>query len=267
MKNGLSPKTQLLALLVLASGAFAFLVSRPKTVVKDEVKAVQSTENGNNVHMENPQANKMADDIRAEYAKDPNPLNVYAALAEMFYKTSVFDSSAYYSEQIAIANPGGNTWLKTGDAYLQAYNLALNPVRVTELAEKAREAYNYALKFDPNNLQAKTNIGLTYVNSDNPMRAIGIIREVLEQNPKYIPALMSLGKLSMQSQQFDRAVERFKEVLQIDQQYIDARIGLAYSYIELKKTDDARAILSGLLKEDLDPIVKDEITKSLNNLK
>ncbi len=269
MKNGLSPKIHFLIVIGVALVCFAFLVTRPKTIVNKEVKAVSSDsqKSSEKTHMANPEAEKKASEIRQKFATDPNPTNVYRALADMFYKASVFDSSAYYYEQIAISNPGLETWIKTGDAYLQAYTLALDPGKVENMADKTRTAYSNALKFDPGNLYAKTNTALTYVNSQNPMRAIAILREVLDQQPSYVPAILSLGKLSMQSQQFDKAADRFKEVLKIDKENIDAKIGLAYSYIELGNSADAKALLNEILVLDIDPIVKDEVRKTLNNLK
>ncbi len=271
MKNGLSPRMHFLIISGAALLCFAFLISRPKTVVKDEVKAVSSetpeTKGGENIHMMNPEAVQMAAEIRQKYATDANPLNAYRELGEMFYKASVFDSSAYYFEQIAISNPGVENWLRAGDAYLQAFTLTLNAAKAEELAEKTRDSYSQALKIDPSNLHARTNTALTYVNSANPMRAISILREVLEQQPNYLPAIISLGKLSMQSGQYDKAVERFKEVLRIDKNNIDGKIGLAYSYIELGKAEDAGVLLNELLEENIDPVVKDEVRKTLNNLK
>jgi Tfp pilus assembly protein PilF len=269
MNNGLSPKVHFLIISGIAVLSFAFLVSRPKTVVKDEAKAVSSTTQAEAAptHMSNPEADRLAKEIKEKHATDANPLNAYRALAEMFYQASVFDSSAYYYEQIAVANPGTSNWLRTGDAYLQAYSLALNAAKIEELAEKTREAYGHALKFDPSSLHAKTNSALTYVNSQSPMRAITILREVLDQQPSYLPAIVALGKLSMQSGQHDKAVERFKEVLKIDKENVEGKIGLAYSYIELGKSNDAKVLLTELLEADLDPIVKDEVRKTLNNLK
>lgn len=271
MNNGLNPRKHFFIVIGLALLCFGFLISRPKTVVKDEVKAVTSEEKNTGtsapVHMVNPEAAKMADEIRQKFATDANPLNKYRALAEMFYKASVFDSSAFYYQQLAVNSPGRDAWLKTGDAYLQAYSLALNPGTVEDLAEKTRAAYSNALKFEPNNLHAKTNTALTYVSSSNPMKAIGILREVLEEQPNYVPAIISMGKLSMQSQQFDKAAERFKDVLKIDRENVDAKIGLAYSYIELGNNEDAKALLNEVLTSDIDIIVKDEVRKTLNNLK
>jgi predicted Zn-dependent protease len=99
------------------------------------------------------------------------------------------------------------------------------------------------------------------------MKAIKMLREVLDQQPDYVPAMMSLGGLSMESGQFDKAIQRFENVLKVDPKNINAQLGIAYSLIELGKAPEAKNILNKVLKEDIDPIMKDEITKTLNSLK
>ena len=270
MNNGLKPKTQFIIVILIAVACFAFLVSRPKTVVNVGAVVTPDQEEGAvnaaNMHVENPEADRMANEIRKKYATDANPLNSYKELGQMFYKATIFDSSAYYFEKIALSNPGIQSWSQAGDVYLQAFGLALNPVKMEQMAEKARGAYAQVLKYDESNLHAKTSSALTYVNSQNPMRAITVLREVLDLNPNYIPAILSMGKLSLQSSQFDKAVERFKAVLKIDVNNIDAKIGLSYSYIELGQINDAKALLQEVVVLDIDPIVKEEITKTLNSL-
>lgn len=272
MKSGLNPKKHFLIVIGIALLLFTYLETRPKTIIKEEVEALsnnteQDSPQNQNTHSANPEATKRANEIRKQFATDANPLNVYHALAEMFYETSVFDSSAYYYEEIALHNPGIETWTRAGDAYLQASSLALNGVQIDKMAEKARDAYGKVLKMDPDNLYAKTNTALTFVGSEAPMRAISILRDVLDHNPQYIPAILSMGKLSLQSQQFDKAAERFEEVLKIDAGNVDAKIGLGYSYLETGKTNEGKALLNEVINMDVDPIIKDEVKKTLNNLK
>lgn len=272
MKKGLNSQVHFLIILGVSLLLFGFLATRPKTIINDDIEAISnaSSESGatEDTHTANPEANKLADEIRQRYATDANPINGYRALAEMFYNSSMFDSSAYYFEQIALHNPGIQNWTMAGDAYLQAASLAFNPVEIDKMATKSREAYSNVLRMDPNNLYAKTNSALTFVDSDTPMRAINVLREVLDQNPQYVPAILSMAKLSLQSFQYDKAAERFVEVLKLDPTNLDAKIGLGYSYLELNKVEEGRALLAEVVEDDnIDLIIKQEVQKTLNNLK
>ncbi len=278
MLNGFNQKIHLVVILVIALGSTLFLYSRPKVVVKDEEKAgkEQTVQQNNSkdsdshaVHLSE-EAEKSLSKLNADLkaAKDNSAkTTIYNQIAEVFSKESVFDSAGHYLVKIAELSPTEANWERAGDTYYQAYSLALSGNKIEQSIEKTRFCYNKVLALDPQNLHAKTNLAMTYVTSDSPMTAIGMIREVLDTDPNYIPALMSLGALSMQSNQFEKAAGRFNQVLKINPANTNAKLGLAYSLIELDKKDEARKIFNDVLKEDIDKVLRDEVTKTLNNLK
>ncbi len=280
MLNGFNKKIHLTIILVIALSSTLFLYSRPKIVVKDEDKAgSEKTVQQNNstaedkgdhaVHLsgEATAALKALDQSLQTASGNAARIQVYNQIAEVFAKESVFDSAGHYLQKIAEIQPSADAWTKAADAYYQGYSLALNSNRIERAIEKTRFSYNKVLESDPQNLHAKTNLAMTYVTSDSPMTAIGMLRDVLDTNPNYIPALMSMGALSMQSNQFEKAVSRFTQVLRISPGNVNARLGLAYSLIELDKKQEARRLLDEVLKEDIDKVLRDEVTKTLNSLK
>jgi FimV-like protein len=271
MLNGLNKKKHLLILVVVSIAAFAFLFTRPKSVVKDENQTVQQnqkeTSSKEAAHQLSPEAEALLQRLQQK-AKTPSAqLEALSEIANLYVKESVFDSAGYYFEKIAKTSTSVFNWSNAADAYFQGFNLAIKQDNIDKLVEKTRICYNEVLKLEATNLHAKTNLAMTYVGSDNPMKAIGMLREVLDQEPKYIPAIMSLGGLSMQSNQYDKAALRFSNVLQIDPKNVNAKLGLAYSYIELGKKDEAKAILNQVITLDIDQRMKDEIAKTLNSLK
>lgn len=271
--NGLNQKRHLLVVLLVGLGMLVFLSTRPKTVVKKEVQTVQSqktdqhTSSDNQPHILSSENTKVLNGLKAELGKSPDNKKILSQIAQLFLSESVFDSAGVYFEKIAENNGTAKDWTFAGDAYFQAYNIALTQQKLEKFAEKARECYQKVLAGDPQNLHVKTNYAMTFVKSDSPMKAIKMLREVLDQQPDYVPAMMSLGGLSMESGQFDKAIQRFENVLKVDPKNINAQLGIAYSLIELGKAPEAKNILNKVLKEDIDPIMKDEITKTLNSLK
>lgn len=71
----------------------------------------------------------------------------------------------------------------------------------------------------------------------------------------------------MQSNQYDKAAVRFQNVLKLDPNNVNAKLGLAYSWIELNKKAEAKALLNDVLSQNIDNVMKDEIVKTLNSLK
>lgn len=269
----MNKKTHLIVIVLLSLACFAFLFTRPKSVVKDKAQTVQQSKSDSVAttkevaHKLSGDAEKLLKTLQVSLSSATNKNDVYKQIATLYTKESVFDSAGFYFEKIAQNQSTIENWSNVGDAYYQGFNLALNPANMEFLVERSRVAYNKVLAIQPGNLHAKTNLAMSYVGSDSPMKTITMLREVLEQEPNYIPAIMSLGGLSMQSNQYDKAASRFQNVLKIDPSNINAKLGLAYSFIELNKKPEAKVLLNEVLGQNIDSVMKDEITKTLNSLK
>lgn len=83
-----------------------------------------------------------------------------------------------------------------------------------------------------------------------PMVAIGMIREVLEEDPNHVPALMALGSFSIQSGQFDKAVERYTHVLDLETDNEDALTGLVHALVSLDRFDQAESVLNDFVENN-----------------
>lgn len=276
MLNGFNKNTHVLVIILIALGLVGFLASRPKFVVKGVDKSVQQNQS-NGTSNENSHKISLKKEVKGQlivlqsqivHAKEASEkIEIYRQISTLFLKEAIFDSAGFYLEKISLIQPNVANWSNAGDAYFQAYNLALDE-KTTELTlEKARFFYNKVLENQSENLHAKTNLAMTFVRTDSPMKTIALLREVLDQDPNYVPAIMSLGGLSMQSNQYEKAMARFQNVLKIDPRNVNAMVGLAYSFIELNKKEEAKLLLEQVLARDIDKVMKDEITKTLNSLK
>jgi uncharacterized protein HemY len=275
-------KKQFLIIIVAAIALTGFLYYRPTVVVKNEAKSNRDkvADNKGPAAADNhkddiatqapkltPEQEKQIADLKQKLATATDKKAVYNQLAETFALGNRFDSAAVYIEKIALAAPSTENWMRAGDAYLQAYNLALKPENIEYLANKTRNAYHKVLEKSPRQLQAKTNLAMTYVQTDSPMQAIMMLREVLAEEPNYEPALMNLGVLSMQSNQYAKAADRFRQVLRINPSNANAQFGLGYSLLELGEKDQAKKILLDLKEKVKDPTLLQELNKTLESIK
>ena len=278
-------KKNFIILIVIAVALTGFLYSRPKVVVKDEAKANRDkvsetksdekhTDDDGHNHEETSQAPKLSAEQEKQIAglkqkltsaSDKNPL--YEQIAQVFINANRYDSAAVYAEKIALTNPTTENWMRAGDIYYQAFTLSLRQENVNNYAEKTRVCYQKVLEKNPRQLQAKTNLAMTYVQSDSPMQAIMMLREVITEEPNFEPALMNLGVLSMQSGQYDKAADRFKQVIRINPKNVNALLGLGYSLIELKQKSQAKIIFEDLKKNVKEPTLLEEVNKALESLK
>jgi thioredoxin-like negative regulator of GroEL len=268
-------KLHSIIVIIVAFALSAFLYFQPKSVVKNELKAnrdkqksEKKKETDNHSESLTNEQIKKVNELKIKLQKEPqNSTIINKEIAEVFLAANRIDSAAFYVEKIATISPTNENWQRAGDAYFQAFNLAIRQENISSLADKTRFCYNKVLENNPHNLQAKTNLAMTYVGSDTPMQAIMTLREVIDENPNYIPALMNLGVLSMQSNQYDKAYERFRAVLQIDPKNVNAQFGIGYSLIELKKTKEAKEVFLALKNSVKEPSLLEEVNKTLESLK
>ena len=275
-------KRHFIILIVSAVALTGFLYSRPKVVVKDEAKANRDkvTETKATAKADDHQETSQVPKLSTEQQKQLDGLKqklisatgsetkmLYGQIAQVFIAANRYDSAAIYVEKIALAEPSIEHLMQAGDTYYQAFTLSLRPENVALYVEKTRAFYQKVLDKNPRQLQAKTNLAMTYVQSDSPMQAIMMLREVITEEPNYEPALMNLGVLSMQSTQYAKAADRFKQVLRINPNNLNAALGLGYSLVELGEKKQAKVIFEDLKKKVKDPTLVEEVNKALESLK
>jgi cytochrome c-type biogenesis protein CcmH/NrfG len=108
------------------------------------------------------------------------------------------------------------------------------------------EAFQNAMKLKPESLDAKTGLGIAYVNGGgSPMQGIALLLDVVKQDPTNWNANFNLGLFSMKSGQFEKAVDRFKIASAAKPDDVEPVFYLAESYKQL-----------GLRKEAIDAYQK-----------
>ena len=138
------------------------------------------------------------------------------SLAKGFRNVNFYDSAAVYSAYIAEQIPSVENNRQAGDDYYQAFNLAVDNASKQHYGTIAREYYQKLLEQNPEDLDLKVKIGVTYVTTSSPMQGIQMIRQVLDKDPNNKLAIYNLGILSISSGQYDRAIERFDKLVSMD---------------------------------------------------
>ncbi|TDN36096.1 tetratricopeptide repeat protein [Hymenobacter sp. UV11] len=192
---------------------------------------------------------------------------VATTLAARYATVQRFDSAGYYLTTVATARPSEKAWQQAADAYFQAYSFAASAERKKMLGDKARELYDKVLAANPNNLDAKTNLGMAYMSSDNPVKGIGLLREVLEQDPKNEKVLYNLGILAIQSNQYDKAVERFSQLVQVNPKNVEGQFYLGVSLARTNRGPAARAAFEKAKSLSDDPALAASVEEELAKLR
>ena len=198
---------------------------------------------------------------------DNEKLVVQKQLAQSWDDVNKPAPAAFYYEIVADKESNFNNWLKVGDRFTEAYKNTQDSLIQPALVQKASAAYKKAVELDKSSLDARTGLGIAYVNgSGSPMEGIQLLLAVVKEDPKNIKANMNLGLFSMKSGQFDKAIDRFKTVVAQNSDP-EAWFYLASSYENLGMIDDA--IASYLKTKELaaDPSLGQFVDRKIKELK
>ena len=202
-----------------------------------------------------------------DHATKDQKLSFLDSLSKTWDELKRPEVAAYYAEQKAVIDDKAEFWNKAGERYYNAVRFAKNDKR-TALYENAIRCFEKVLSVEPNNLDAKTNLGACYVEStSDPMKGIGLLREVIAKDSTHINAQLDLAFFSVKSGQFDKAIERFNKVLKIKPDYVEAYLFLADVYERMGDKKMAIETLEKYVSLVDDVTIKDEVKNYINKLK
>ncbi|MBX2915530.1 MAG: tetratricopeptide repeat protein [Cyclobacteriaceae bacterium] len=206
--------------------------------------------------------------IRARFqSNSSNQKNAIFAdsLRTLYTQAGQFDSAAWFAEEAATFFNTTESFLNAGNSYYEAYTFAMEPTRQEQLAEKTRTWLGKVIAVDSKNLEAKTKIAMTYFTS-NPPQGVGLLREVLAEDPKNEFALYNMGMLAVQSRQYDRAIERLEELKAVNPNHIQGALMLGVAYANKGNKDKARQQFKLVKTLDKDPAVQATADSYLKDL-
>ncbi|HET9503284.1 MAG TPA: tetratricopeptide repeat protein [Hymenobacter sp.] len=206
--------------------------------------------------------------LLAQYKAAPaaGRLAVATQLATSYKAVQRFDSAGYYLATVAQAKPSEKAWQAAADAYFQAYSFASSEERKQMLGTRARELYDNVLTANPNNLDAKTNLGMAYMSSDNPVKGISLLREVLAQDPQNEKVLYNLGVLAIQSNQFDKAADRFAQLIKVNPNNVEGQFYLGVTLARTNRVAQAKAAFLKAKSLSQDPALAASVDEELAKL-
>jgi tetratricopeptide (TPR) repeat protein len=200
---------------------------------------------------------------------EPEKLALEKQLAKHWDDVNQPGAAAFYYQLQAQQENTVAGWLTTGNRFNDALAVTKDSVLQAAFVNNSADAFQHALKLQPGSLEAKTGLGIAYVNgAASPMQGIALLLEVVKQEPNNVSANLNLGMFSMRSRQFDKAVNRFKTVIAARPNNVEAYFNLAESYKQLGMKTEAIAAYEKCKQLMADPVADkrlDEYIKELKN--
>jgi tetratricopeptide (TPR) repeat protein len=177
------------------------------------------------------------------------------------------DLMARVMELQARSRPSDSLWLQAGKTYYKAVRFCTDSTQLPLLFSQARYCLEQSLAANPKQVEAKLILASCWVDEGlNPMKGIGLLRELEASDSTRTDVQLTLGLMSMRSQQLDKAIKRFKTVLRLDPAFIEAYLHLADAYQQQGSLDLARNALSSYAQLTPNPVEREEIKKYINQL-
>lgn len=206
--------------------------------------------------------------IKAVKKEDTATLKkIYLETSEFWKKNGNLALGSYYFYQFANLEATKTAFSSAGDELINAYKNDADSTISNNLITFAVRSYENAVQKDSNDVELQIKLADVYVQgSQEPMKGIGILRDLSAKLPDNIPVLLALGRLSIQSGQYDKAKERLQKVLKLEPQNTEALYFLAITEAQLGHKEEAIRLfdMCRLLvnNKDFDKEI-DDIVKSL----
>lgn len=199
-------------------------------------------------------------------AKEDGNLLLLDSLGKMWDLALFPVVSAHYFEQIASKEPQEKNWLNAAYRYFDAFKGSDDSTLRSMMVEKAISSYQKVLELNPENLNAKTDLGVCYAEGTaEPMKGIMLLREVVDKDPGHANAHFNLGVLSVRSGQYEKAIERFEKVLETEPSRVEARYLLGRTLIQTGNKDKGIEQLKQIEKYTSDPQVLEEVNRLIHH--
>jgi tetratricopeptide (TPR) repeat protein len=202
-------------------------------------------------------------------------LSLQKKLAKQWDDVNQPAPAAFYYQAIAGKENTFGDWLTAGNHFNDAFTSTQDTLSQPALVNDAIECFEAASKMRPADLDAKTGLGIAYVNQfslgigqdGGPPKGVMLLLDVVRQDPNNINANLNLGKFAVNSRQYDKAVERFKTVI-AQKPSADAYFYIAESYKQLgmkKEAIDAYQKCRAMVPDAAFDKQIDEYIKELKN--
>ncbi len=269
------PRARKIQLLIL-TGAIALtivLYFAPQKIKKEEVNAetvdifsfesLLSSVKGSMKRQEIESISKLENEL----GKNQNNMLLLDSLGKQWDKLDQPIISSHYFEMVAEQQPGEKSWLDAAYRYFDAFKMVTDSTLRTRMVAKAISCYENVLKYNPDNLDAKTDLGACYAEGTNePMKGIMLLREVVAKDPKHENAQFNLGILSVRSGQYEKAIERFQKVIEINPARKEMYFMIGKSYAMAGNKEKAIENLEKLKKETTDLQLIEQSNSLINQI-
>ncbi len=151
--------------------------------------------------------------------KDSAKVEEYMNLSSAWYQNGYYGIAGHYAEEIAKVKNDETAWSIAGTTYATGIKKAKDEKEKSFCVERGRKSFENAISINPDNLNHKINLAVTFAEqplADNPMKGIMMLLDLNKQDPENVSVLYHLARLGIQTGQFEKAIQRIEKALALD---------------------------------------------------
>ena len=136
-------------------------------------------------------------------------------LANLYVGGGQAGKAALQQLEIARSTDDTEAWRRAADrlyAWMQSLQQQGQRQQAVPIAEEAADAYAVVAERDASDLMAQTRMGEAFLLTNNPMRGIQTINDVLASDSTFVPARFQKGLALLQISRFEQAIAEFERV-------------------------------------------------------
>ncbi|MFB6247775.1 MAG: zinc-ribbon domain-containing protein [Salinibacter sp.] len=184
-------------------------VASPDTDLRTLVEKLGSPVDG-------PVAEKI-DSLRAveKQASGDRRRQARAELVRMYIGAGAPGRAALVQRQLAEATGTVDAQRRAADLlyrWMRQVEQQADRARVADVAQHVAAAYRTVANQRPQDLDARTRMGEAYLLTNNPMKGIRAINDVLAEDSTFVPARFQKGLALLQINRLDQAIKQFRRV-------------------------------------------------------
>jgi tetratricopeptide (TPR) repeat protein len=164
-----------------------------------------------------PQVASQAEELRAqiEAATGPERGQLLTDLVQLLASAGRLDLAATEQQRLAELQNTAAAWRHAGNLYYDWMMTVEDQGRRAEIAQQSIAAYREVVSMEPGNLDARTDMAVAYLNTNNPMQGVEEITAVLDQDSTHVPARFNYGVMLAMIGRTEKAQQQFRLVQQI----------------------------------------------------
>lgn len=165
---------------------------------------------------------------------------VLKTISSFWNNNQQFALGGHYAEELAKGESTDSSWSIAATTYAICFQRSQEESLRDFCAKRSISAFENAVSLNPKNTTHKINLALMYVDgTPQPMKGIGMLTEIAEQEPDNILVFKTLGRLSLRTGQFEKAAARLENAVRINKKDTDAHFLLAEAYKGLGREKEA----------------------------